>query len=343
MVSMVALIAVLVLMGANQRWFARNYVFYSRFSTADGVTTGMRVRLKGFEIGKVVKVKLNSYNRVRVDIAIYEDYYDKIRPDSVVDLATDPLGLGAGSLNLLPGLNQLPPMEEHSFLPSTESNLGKALMAEGVVDKPLANGAIAGIISQIEPLLVEVRGTAAAVTHFLGDINGAVEGRSKNQISALMTTIQATMGTIESVLSSTGANANTLMVSGRDLMKNLNGITGNIDRLSSQLQDPKGLIPKLLDPQGSLKTFLDDKNQLYNQFTQILAQVNDTLGQVKGLAQYLNQSTPMISGLMEDTQTTLKKTSNVMEGLSNNPLLRGGIPAAKPQTSTLQGARDESF
>ena len=48
-----ALVVVLVFMGANQRWFARNYSFFSRFSSAEGITTGMSVRLKGFEIGNV--------------------------------------------------------------------------------------------------------------------------------------------------------------------------------------------------------------------------------------------------------------------------------------------------
>jgi phospholipid/cholesterol/gamma-HCH transport system substrate-binding protein len=253
-------------------------------------------------------------------------------------------------MNLLPGLNMLPPMEEHSFLPSSESVLGQSLLAQGLVDRPQNTGAINGIIAQIEPLLAEVRSTATGVTRLLGNINGAVEGRSGNQIFQLLTDVQKTLGTVDTVLTSTSSNTNTLLVSSQDLMKNLNGITGNVNRLTSQLQDPKGIVPKLLDPQGSLKTLLDDKNQLYNQITDILGQVNHTLAQVtdtvanlKGLTNYLNRSTPQISGLLEDTKTTLKKTGDVMEGLSNNPLLKGGIPPVKPQTSTVQGQRDEDF
>jgi len=345
-----ALVVVLVFMGANQRWFARNYVFFSRFSSAEGLTTGMSVRLKGFEIGKVSGVQLNNFNRVRVEVSIFEDYYTKIRPDSVLELAVSPLGLGSGSMNLLPGLNQLPPMEERSFLPSSESTLGKSLLAQGLVDKPLGNEAIAGIISQIEPLLNEVRSTATGVTRLLGNINGAVEGKSGNQIAVLLGEVQKTLATVDQVLSATGNNTNTLLVSSQDLLKNLNGITGNVEHLTSQLQDPTGLVPKLLDPKGSLKTLLDDKNDLYNQLSGILTQVNRTLVQVtstvadlKGLTTYLNPSTSQIPGLLEDTQSTLKKAGDVMEGLSNNPLLKGGIPERKAQTSTLQGQRDESF
>jgi phospholipid/cholesterol/gamma-HCH transport system substrate-binding protein len=341
--SVVALAAVLVFMGANQRWFARNYTFFTRFSSAEGISTGMSVRLKGFEIGKVSGVELSNFNRVKVQIAIYEDYYQKIRPDSVLELSVSPLGLGSGSMTLLPGMNMLPPMEENSFLPSTESTLGKALLAQGLVDKPLGNEAITAIISQIEPLLVEVRSTAAGVTRLLGNVNGALEGKSGNQIAVLLGEVQKTLATVDQVLSTTGTNTNTLLVSSQDLLANLNGITGNIDHLTAQIQDPKGLVPKLLDPQGSLKTLLDDKNVLFNQIQQILTQVNATLGEVKGLTAYLNKSTPTISGLMEDTKTTVKKAGDVMEGLSNNPLLKGGIPERKAQTSTIQGQRDENF
>jgi len=338
-----SLVVVLVFMGANQRWFAKSYTFFSRFSSADGISIGMSVKLKGFEIGKVTGIQLNHFNRVRVEIGIFEDYYAKVRPDSVLDLAVSPLGLGGGTMNLLPGLSVLPPMEEGSFLPSSESTLGKYLLAQGLVDRPMGNEAITGIISQVEPLLVEVRATAAGVTRLLTNINTAVEGKSANEIGALLNNVQKTLATVEQVLSTTSSKTNTLLDSSQDLMKNLNGITGNIDHLTGQLQDPRGLIPKLLDPQGSLKTLLDDKNELYTQLTQILAQVNATLGEVKGLTAYLNRSTPQISGLMEDAQSTLKKTDDVLTGLSNNPLLKGGIPEKKAQTSTLQGARDEDF
>lgn len=330
------LIAVLVFMGANQRWFDRNYVFFSRFSSAEGISTGMSVRLKGFEIGKVTGVQLNNFNRVRVEVSIFEDYYPKIRPDSVLELSVSPLGLGSGSMNLLPGLNMLPPMEERSFLPSTESTLGKALLAQGVVDKPLSNDAIQGIISQIEPMLIEVRGTVAGVTKVLTEVDAALKGRPDSVLGNTLADANKVLNNIDLFLTQKNQESSVLI-------GNLNTITADFARMTSQLQDPKGLIPKLLDPQGSLKTLLDDKNVLFDQLTQILGQVNSSLAEVKGLTAYLNRSTPQISGLMEDTKNTLKKTDDVLTGLSNNPFLKGGIPERKAQTSTLQGARDEEF
>lgn len=341
--AVLALVAVLVFMGANQRWFTRNYTFFSRFSSAEGITSGMSVRLKGFEIGKVSGVELNNFNRVRVEVAIFEDYYPKIRPDSVLELSVSPLGLGSGSMNLLPGRNMLPPMEEYSFLPSSESILGRTLLAQGLVDKPLANDAVTGIIAQIEPLLIEVRSASAGAAQLLSNINGALEGKADNEITGLLNGVQKTLNDVDELLVTTGANANALLTSSQTSLSNLNAITGDMARITSQLQDAKGLIPKLLDPQGSLKTLLDDKNVLFDQLAQILTQINGALGEVRGLTAYLNRSTPQISGLMEDTKSTLQKTDDVLTGLSNNPILKGGIPERKGQTGTLRTARDEDF
>ena len=252
-------------------------------------------------------------------------------------------------------------MEENSFLPSGESTLGKDLIAQGLVDRPPDNGAIAGIVAQIQPALVDVRNTSEAVTRLLGNVNNAIEGKSNNEIASLIREVEKTIGTVNQVVATTSANANSLiqdfsttttnanslLTSNSDrisaMLANLNSVSANVDHLTSQLQDPKGLIPKLLDPQGSLKTFLDDKNAMYNQISQILSQVNATLTEVKGLTTYLNQSTPQISGLLEDTTSTIRKAGDVMDGLKNNPLLKGGVPEAKPQTSAPQGQRDENF
>jgi len=334
--SVLALVAVLVFMGANQRWFARNYSFFSRFNSADGITVGMAIKLKGFEIGKVTGVELTYSNRVKVAVDIYSDYISKIRPDSVLELSVSPLGIGSGSMNLLPGVNMLPAMEENSFLPSSDSTLGKAFMTQGLVDKPQVNDPVTSIITQVAPLLTDLHTTTDLVNRALGDYNGAVEGKANNQIAGLLTASRDTLAKVTQAVTTSAGNADALMT-------NLNSIASDVSRLTSQLQDPRGLIPKLLDPQGSLKTLLDDKNVLFNQITSILGQVNSTLVEVKGLTAYLNRSTPQISSLVEDARQTIKKTGDVMEGLSNNPILRGGIPDQKPQASTVQGQRDESF
>ncbi|NNM54554.1 MAG: MCE family protein [Spirochaetales bacterium] len=325
LLALAILVGVIILMGLNQRWFDRGYHFTSRFETADGLTPGMPIHLRGFEIGKVSSVDLNSNNRVNVVIQIYSDYYDKIKPNSVLELDKGTFGIGGG-LNLLPGRNLLPPMENGSFIPSTDTILGKNLLAQGLVDQPTSNDQLGAILAQVQT-------TLGNINQLLGDVNAAVEGTSSNQLTTLLAGINLTVRDLNRLLAE----------SSQGLVPNLTAITGDLAKLSSQLRDPKGLIPKLLDPQGSIATMLNDHNQLYNQVTTILSQISQTMTQVQGVASYVNQSTPQITGVLEDTRTALHNADNVMTGLANNPLLKGGIPEQKPQHFQAPGLRDEKF
>ena len=62
LLALVGIAVMLVFIGINQRWFARNYHFTSSFKTADGISAGMPIMMKGFAIGKVVKVSVCGSN-----------------------------------------------------------------------------------------------------------------------------------------------------------------------------------------------------------------------------------------------------------------------------------------
>ena len=96
LIALAALVVILVLMGMNQRWFAKNYYYSSRFESASGLSIGMPITLKGFEIGKIDEITLNEENNVDVVFYIYDTFYEKVKPNSVLELATNPLGLGGG-------------------------------------------------------------------------------------------------------------------------------------------------------------------------------------------------------------------------------------------------------
>jgi phospholipid/cholesterol/gamma-HCH transport system substrate-binding protein len=102
-------------------------------------------------------------------------------------------------------------------------------------------------------------------------------------------------------------------------------------------------VPKLLDPKGSLKTILDDDNKLYDKIQSLIGQVDDSLKNVKSITGSLNSEIPRISTILQEGKTTLEKAQDVLEGLKNNPVLKGGIPERKEQQPSIQGLRDEAF
>ncbi len=77
--AIVAVAVVLILIGVNQRWFAKNYYFTSKFSTGAGMFVGMPISFKGFDIGKIARMSLNEQDEVDIRFFIADTYYDRVR------------------------------------------------------------------------------------------------------------------------------------------------------------------------------------------------------------------------------------------------------------------------
>lgn len=127
------------------------------------------------------------------------------------------------------------------------------------------------------------------------------------------------------------------------ILGDVNSMTGNFARLSEELADARGLIPKLLDPKGTIAQLLDDDNVLFNDLRGLLAGLDRTLSEVNAIVRYVNTQTPALTGILEGGRQTLRQTQDVLEGVSNNPLLRGGITPRREQGSTWASSREEDL
>jgi phospholipid/cholesterol/gamma-HCH transport system substrate-binding protein len=90
LLAILGVAAALILLGLNQRWFARNYAYWSRFASAEGLSAGMPIKLKGFEIGRVDEIRLGRDNLVEMEFHVYDTYHDKVMPGSVLEKASSP-------------------------------------------------------------------------------------------------------------------------------------------------------------------------------------------------------------------------------------------------------------
>jgi phospholipid/cholesterol/gamma-HCH transport system substrate-binding protein len=127
------------------------------------------------------------------------------------------------------------------------------------------------------------------------------------------------------------------------LLSNLNIITDDLTQTSEFLRTPEGLVPKLLGEGGSVQTFFNDQNRLFDQIDSILASLNKTAEQIQAISQGLNSEVPKIASLIVETRNAVKATQDVMEGLKNNPLLREGISKKPVQETRLESLRSQEF
>jgi phospholipid/cholesterol/gamma-HCH transport system substrate-binding protein len=381
--AIAATISLIILMGANQRWFRKNYTYYAEFSTATDLTVGMPITFRGFDIGKVTDVSLNDENTVDVTFTIQEEYVDKMYRDSLIQLLSSPIS--GGQIVLHQGREETAPIAEGSQVPVFDSKDGVRLREDNAVVIVRNTDPIAQALSQIDPLLLKVDEILTNVADTTDELNLALRGESSGPVSGVLngldesvlrleetiahvnTVIDQAAGEVAGILDQVdGVFAQVDGIAGQvdDVFGQVDGVVDDVDTILGQasnvvsniemttesLRDPTGLVPRLLDPQGSIATILDDDNALFEQITDVIASLEtsiaglqQSIADIQQFTTYLNTTQPQISSLLEEGRQTLSTGQDVLEGLRNNPLLRGGIPEEQEQPTTSQSIRDEEF
>ena len=308
LVAIIGLLGVIIVLGANQRWFAKNYYFYTFFQSGKGISRGMPITFKGFEIGKVSSVEMNDKNEVVVHYYIYDTYYSKVKLNSVIELASSPLG---SSLLFYPGRSESAPLRDGQAIPSVDSAQGKTITAFNLAELPeQSEDTISAIIKNVDEITFQVN------TFFK---NNAEE--LDQIVQSLSTTTVALARALE------GDTSGPL----GQMLTGLAGTVGNLEKLTSDID---GLIPRLLDPTGET---------IFPMIVTILQNIETMSIELQRFASFISGTAPQIAGLLEQGRETLDKGKDVLEGLSNNPLIRGGITREREQPTTLRSFRDEAF
>ena len=333
--AMMSVVFILVMMGINQRWFAKDYKYTSNFKTGNGLSVGMPIKLKGFQIGSVDKIHLLDDNTVEINFHIFDTYIEKVRKNSVIELSVSPIGIGGEGMLFHPG-KATDIIPELSFIPSTDFSEGKELIAKELVNVPPRDDTILNIINDISPLLRTTDKTLYSLNELLIATTATINGTKEGPIGDIIEEISIMV----TMLNSTISNA---MISANEILKNTSGITSNIEITTAGMTETKGLITHLLDPKGSLATLLDDDDELYKELFSIIAEIANTTEELTSFVNYINTTQPQISELLEGSREALAKGKDVLEGLSNNPLLRGGITGVTEQPTTFMSYGEEEF
>ena len=341
-------IALIVLMGANQRWFKKNYAYHSQFTTASDLSTSMPITFRGFTIGKVTAITLEEDNNVDVEFTIQEEFIDKVNENSLIQLVTSPLW--GGQIIFHQGRMPTDPPLEGSLIPTYDSKQGLRLREENSVIILRSSDVIAQALGQIDPILSNVDLVLSNLAVLTDDLNATLRGEASGPVAGILAGAEGAVAELEQTVIRVNRVIDDTTSQINSLLAEVEGITANLEQTTASLRDPTGLIPMLLDPKGSIATLLDDDNALFDQIVGIISDLESSIGSIQGsiaeveqFTEFLNTAQPQISGILEEGRQTLNSSQDVIESLRNNPLLRGGIPEAKEQPSTFQSIRDEEF
>jgi phospholipid/cholesterol/gamma-HCH transport system substrate-binding protein len=347
-VAVALTVTLIILMGANQRWFRRNYEYYARFDTAKDLSVGMAITFRGFTIGRVTDIELTQENEVHVSFTVQEEYIDKVTRDSLIQVASSPLG--GGEILFHQGREQTAPLPEGTEIPIYSSKQGLRLREENRAIVLRDADPIGQALSQLDPILANVDRVLLNVAGLTEEIELTLRGQTSGPVGDVLVglersaaEVQRTIVRVNDVIADTAVRVDAVLARAET-------IASNLEETSVALRDPTGLVPTLLDPKGSVATLLDDDNRLYEQVQTIVGSLQESIdglrasiAEISEFTGYLNTAQPQISSLLEEGRQTLDSGQDVLESLRNNPLLRGGIPDAREQPTTFRSVRDEEF
>ncbi len=347
-IALVLFGTIIILLGINQRWFAKNYHFKTNFSSGSSLAPGTGIFMKGFQVGKIDKTELNDGNMVNVDFHIYDTYYPKVFDYSLLELSVSPIGLGS-QLLFHPGLGKKL-MEEGAFMYTADSAEGKAIIEKKLVFIPPKDDTITRLLSNVNPLLENLNQTLVEVNSALSGKSSGPAGAIVKDLSLAAAKLPGTMENVDAIVADVQSRVAALLdqvsaflAETQGVVSSVGIISGNLESTSEALRDPTGLVPRLLDPKGSIKTFLDDDNVLYKRVISIVSELEKSIKSLQQIVTGLNGEVPKIAAVLNETKSAIQKAQDVLEGVKNNPLISGGVPERAEQDSLYQSMREGSF
>ena len=161
-------------------------------------------------------------------------------------------------------------------------------------------------------------------------------GKQDDSIGVLMKKASTILDNVNMLLFTVNGaltgNGNTPIAS---IVGNINEITKNVGILTNTLNSEDGAVPELLGPElsESIETLLENISFISEELTSIASNADSVITNVA----------PEIDTLLLQLNSTLLEAQDVLTGVKNNPLIRGGVPDRKTGKASTNQLRSEDF
>jgi phospholipid/cholesterol/gamma-HCH transport system substrate-binding protein len=283
----------------------------------------MAIQYKGFTIGNVKSVQFDRDYRVEVRFVIYDKHRNLVTNGSLVEVVISPLAaIGGNSFNFYPGRgSEL--LEEGDTIPTVNSDEGRRLIALGLATTSEQDDAIGAIMTNVGPLLANVNDRVTELGIFVSDLTEAFEGSDRTSLGRI---VGGAEGTIVGLSDLPG-----------DITQILNSIVNQLEPILANLKD---VTDKVADPDETVMSILDSDGDIYKD---LVATLNALSGTVRNLEKTTDILPTQIAILLTGLNATLKTAEDVLIAVTNNPLLRGGMPQRKEINAGGTHVRDIEF
>lgn len=317
--ALALLVGGLILVAMQQKVFVKKYTFRALFLDAEGLSSSTSINFKGYEIGRITDFRLNDQNLIDAEFYVVEEYRGKLVENSALNKAKNPL-TGTSKIELLQGPDLTRVLPEGSLIPSINVPDGRRLVELGLVEK--TGDPIASMVANLDQFLDNlnrdnnVRGGAV----FRAMVNLANAAEKLDQTLLEVTT------TVEKLNREyrpgdgqlfTAINRLTLLAEELDRTADqVNQTLSKADVLIENYQSPDELAVKMIDP---------TREKLITPVSELMIKLNRTMEEMNDLLNFVNTRQPELADLILQGRTTIQTAKKTLEGVNNNPLIRGGI------------------
>lgn len=288
---------------------------------AKGLSAKPPIYFKGLEIGRVTDFSLNEEtNDIEVDFYVFINYQPKIIQHAVLSSNQNVFLNNATEFELLLP-NKLAgyrydPLFAGSMVPYIDSEVGRMYVKKGIISPP--GNSVDSIISSVNTLLANLQKTDNAEDGSLFKILDRVASMSDHLLllsqqlsqSAVVDESEQLIANANTILQNvplTQAKIDTMLVDAEALITELQVI-------SQQYQNPVGLV----------------EEATAGQLPEIMTNVNESLTLVKSMMDEVYAERMQLAVTVNTLLKVLNRMDQTLQGVNNNPLLKGGIEKSKP-------------
>ncbi|AEF81331.1 MlaD family protein [Leadbettera azotonutricia] len=337
--ALASLVFIIVMLGSSQRWFAKDYSYHSSFVSAAGLSKNMPVLYRGFTIGNVQSFGLAENDQVEVVFRIQDLYVDRVRKGSMVELMVSPIGLGNQFLfHAGKGEERL---AYGDFVPAVGSAEARDFIRQGLADEPRHDDSISLLLNRASSVMDAVNRTLFQVNEAL------ITGTDSTAIGRIVGGVDRTVAGLETIPGTVNRAADTILSDVDILLADIDDVKhlldNELERINPILADLNTLSSELANPSGVVMTALDTSGPLYLSIVDSLNSVSGILDNLDRTTAFIPGQMPALAGVITDLRVTLKTAEDVLVALTNNPLLRKGIPERVEVQSSGTSPRDIQF
>lgn len=302
--AIAGIVLVIVLIGMEKDIFTKKYALHFISESGSGFMEGMPVKLSGFKIGRIKKIELTEDARVRITAQLNKKYERWVKGDSVARLSKEGL-IG------------------DSYIEITVGSPSERLLNDGDRIAFEKGGGVEDLISEVKPVILEVK----EIIHYVNNPDGDLKQAISN-FKGLMAELQQTRKTLDATIKS--ANSLVLDVHGRSgpafdsvqkITKDLEKVAGRIDPIMTKVDN----IASSTELVASRLPFALEKTE-------------KIMENIKDITDPLAKEGPRFRNILMDTEGLVSESRTVLKGVKESwPVKLMVPPAVKPGLVPLDG------